>query len=238
MAINFKHRPARSAETHHLVRAVRQGYLAINGDVVVVPQHDQLAQFVTSGQTNGLLGNTLHQATVASNHIGVVIDHLLAVTRALDFLGNGKADRIGDALTQRAGGGFNPFHMAVLRMACRACAPLAEILDLVQRDLFIARQIQQRINQHRAMTGGQDKPVAIGPMRGLGVKLQVFFKQYCGNIGHAHRHPRVAGICRCNSVQRQGADGGGLHPVIGVVFAQSLNIHGGLSLSGAKLTPW
>ncbi len=48
-------------------------------------------------------------------HIGVVIDELLAVARAQDFFGHGKADGIGDALTQRAGGGFDALGVASIR---------------------------------------------------------------------------------------------------------------------------
>jgi hypothetical protein len=116
--------------------------------------------------------------------------------------------------------------MAVFRMPRGDRAPLPEVLDLLDGHIGVAGQVKQAVDQHRAMPRRQDKPVTVGPTRRLGVKLQVFFKQNRRHIGHAHRHARVAGIGGGHRVQRQRADGGSAHPMIGVVFAKRLDVHG------------
>ena len=53
--------------------------LAVDGDAVVVIEGDQLAQAQRAGQRAGFVGDAFHQAAVAQEDIGVVIDDLVAV---------------------------------------------------------------------------------------------------------------------------------------------------------------
>ena len=46
--------------------------------------------------------------------------------------------------------------------------------------------------QHRTMTGGQDKAVAIQPLRITRIDLDEFAGQDRGDIRHSHRHPDFA----------------------------------------------
>ena len=234
MAVTFEHVPATGGKARLLVGHVRQRHLAVDGDAVVVPQHDQPRQLQLARKADRFLRNALHQAAVARDDPGVVVLDPGPPTRAQVFLGNGKADRIGDALTQRAGRRLDPGDMAVFRVACGDGAPLAEVLDLVQRHVGIAGQVQKRIDQHRPMPGRQDEPVTVGPARGLGVELQVLFEQNRRHIGHAHRHPRMARVGSGDRVQRQGADRGGAHPVVGVLCAKGLDIQGGIPLAKGR----
>jgi hypothetical protein len=105
---------------------------------------------------------------------------------------------------------------------------LAEIADLGDRHVGIAGQVQQTIKQHRAMTGRQHEPVAVGPVGGGGVEFQVLLEQHGGHIGHAHRHARVARVGGLHRIHRQHPKGGGFHPVIGVRLAQRGDVQGGL----------
>src|SRR5262245_65021535 len=41
----------------------------------------------------------------------------------------------------------------------------SKALDLVDRHVRVARQVQQRIEQHRAVTGREDEAVAVRPIR-------------------------------------------------------------------------
>ena len=200
VAIAFKHIPARSRKARLLIGDVRKRDLAVDGDAVVVPHHDQTRQRQLACKANRLLADALHQAAVAGHDIGVMVLHLGTPARAQVFFGNRKANRIGNALTQGAGGGLDTCHMAIFGMACGDRAPLAKILDLRQRHILVAGQIKQRIDQHRAMARRQNKAIPIGPTRRLGVKLQVLFKQDRSDIGHAHRHARVAGVCSGNGI--------------------------------------
>ena len=102
---------------------------------------------------------------------------------------------------------------------------MAEIADFFQRELFVSGEIQQRVDQHRAMARRQDETVTIRPLRRGCIKFQVFFKQHRGHIGHAHRHAGMAGIGGVNGIQRQGANGRGLHPVVGICLCKGGDIN-------------
>ena len=154
-----------------------------------------------------------------------MIDNLATVLRAQHFFGHRKTNRVGDPLTQRAGGDFNRVQQEVFRVACSQRAGLAEVLDLLVCDLRVTHEIQQGIDQHGAVTRRQDEAVAVCPFRGIDVELHVLFKQHGGNISHADRHARVAGVRTSNGIQRQGADGCGFVPMVGVFCAQGCQIH-------------
>ena len=179
-----------------------------------------------SGKADGLLADTLHQTAVARDAPGMVIDDLGPPTGAQGCLGHGKAHGIGQPLTKRAGGGFDPGGMAIFGVARRDRAQLPEIADLFQRHVGIAGQMQQRIQQHRAMARAQDEPVTIGPMRRAGIEFQMLLEQDRGDIGHAHRHAGMAGIGGGDGIERQGADTGGAAPVIGVRGGEGGQVQG------------
>ena len=89
-------------------------------------------------------------------------------------------------------------------MARSFAVQLAEIFELSHGQL-VAAQVQQGINQHRAVTVGQDKTVAVGPVWVQGVVLQVLAPQSDGHIGHAHGGPGVAGVRLLYCVHRKRA---------------------------------
>ena len=107
--------------------------LAIDGNTVVVIQGDQLVQLPGPGQGAGFVADAFHHAAVAQKHIGVVVHDGMVFTvklRSQQFFGHGHAHRIGNALAQRAGGGFDTgrdIHFGVAR--CFA-VQLAEVFQL------------------------------------------------------------------------------------------------------------
>ena len=58
-----------------------------------------------------------------------------------------------------------PGEQEILRMAGAGAAELAEVLDVVDRRPLVAGQVQQRVDQHRAVAGREDEAVAVGPVR-------------------------------------------------------------------------
>ena len=80
-------------------------------------------------------------------------------------------------------------------------------------DVRIAGEIEQRIEQHRAVAGRQDEAVAVGPVRVGGIVLQELREQHRGDIGHAHRQAGVAGFGLLDGVHGEEANGVG-HPVM------------------------
>ena len=235
VAVNFLHMPAGGLEALHLIGAVGQFDGAVDGDVVVVPEHDQLAQGMTPGEADGFLADAFHEAAVTGDHIGVVIDEFLAVLGALDLFGHGETDSVGDALAKGAGRGFNGVEEKILGVARGQGAHLAEVLDLIEGDLGVTDEMQQRIDQHRAVTGRQDKAVAVGPFGGRGIELEVFFEEHGGHIGHAHGHAGMTGVGGGHGIKRQRANGGGFHPVVGVLGAKGSDIHVAGPLTGGSV---
>ena len=104
-----------------------------------------------AGERDRLVADPLHQAAVAAEDVGVVIDDLVAELRGQHALGERHADRVADALAERPGRRLDAARMAALGMAGGAAAELAETLDLVDRHVGIAGQVQQPVEQHRAV---------------------------------------------------------------------------------------
>ena len=140
---------------------------AVDRDAVVVIDGDQLGQLPGAGQRAGFVADAFHQAPVAHQHIGVVVDDGVAFAvelRGQQFLGQRHAHRVADALAQRAGGGLHTGRDADLGMTGGLAVQLAEILQLADRQV-VARQVQQRVNQHGGVTVRQHEAVAVEPVR-------------------------------------------------------------------------
>jgi hypothetical protein len=185
--------------------------VAVDRDAVVVPDRDQLAEPERARQRARLVGDALHQAAVAEEGVGVVVDDLVAVTvvlRGQHLLGERHADRVADALTERAGGGLDAGGVAVLGVARGLRVPLAEGLQVVDRDV-VAGQVQQRVDQHRTVAVGEHEAVAVRPIRVGRVVAQHVVPQHLGDVGHAHRRPRVSGIGLLDGIHAERADGVG-----------------------------
>ena len=80
-------------------------------------------------------------------------------------------DAVGEALAQRPGRRLHAGGHAVFGVAGRLAPPLAEALDLLQRKV-VAGQVKQGVEQRRAVAGGEDKAIPIGPLRIGGIELR------------------------------------------------------------------
>src|SRR3546814_2317820 len=99
---------------------------AVDRDRVVVEEDDQLAETQVAGQRDRLVADAFHEAAVADDAIGVVIDQIVAEAGVQQTLGERHADGVGEALAERAGGGLDAGGVAVFRVPGRAAAELAE----------------------------------------------------------------------------------------------------------------
>ena len=108
-----------------------------------------------------------------------------------------------------------PGVMAVLGMAGRERAELAEALDLVDRHLLVAEQMQQRIEQHRAVAGRQHEAVAVGPGRVGGIEFQEAGEQDGRHVGRAHRQAGMAGFGLLDRIHGERPDGIGHAVMLG-----------------------
>ena len=119
--------------------------VAVDRNAVVVVERDQLAQAPRAGERTGLVRNAFHQAAIAQKDIGVMIDD--RVVRAVELRGEQffrerHADRVGQPLTERAGGGLHARRDADLRMSGRLRMELAKVAQLGDRKV-VAGEMQQ-----------------------------------------------------------------------------------------------
>jgi hypothetical protein len=183
--------------------------VAVDGNAVVVPEGDQLAEAQRAGQRAGFVRNAFHQATIAEEGVGVVIDDFVARLVELGsqhLFGQREADGVSDALAERAGRGFNARRVTKLGVTRCFGVQLAEIFQIIDRQI-VASEVQQRINQHRAVAVRHHETVAVRPVRVGRVVAQMAAPQNLGDFRHAHRHARVAGVGLLHGIHGQGADG-------------------------------
>ncbi len=170
--VDGKGGPARGLEAGDLVFAGREAGRAVNRDAVIVEQHDQLAEPEVARERDRLLADALHQAAVAGDHPGVMIDDRVAQAGIQKAFGERHANGIGEPLAERSRRRLDTGRVAVFRMACGLGAELAEVLDLIERHAGSAGQMQQRVKQHRAMSGREHEPVAVRPGRICRIEFQ------------------------------------------------------------------
>ena len=202
------HLPAVRLKTFHSVVGEPAFYFAVDGNAVVVVEGNQLAQTQSAGQGAGFVGDTFHHAAVTHEHVGEVIDHIEFVAvelRGQHFFGQRHTHAVGNTLTQRASGGFNARGVTVFRVTRGFGVQLTEVFQIVDGQIVTA-QVQQGVNQHRTVTVGQNKAVAVGPFRVVRVVLEVIVPQNFGDIGHAHRGAGVTGFGFLYGVHAQSAD--------------------------------
>ena len=117
------------------------------------------------------MADALHQAAVAGNCISVVAANLNAMFLVLDALRERHADGVREPLAKRSGYCLDANRMAIFGVASGVRTQLAEGLEIFDLHSRIASQIEQRILQHRAVTGREHEAVAIGPIGLRGTKF-------------------------------------------------------------------
>ena len=115
--------PAVGLEALADVVAVGERGVAVDGDVVVVVDADQVAEAEVAGERRRLVADALHEAAVAGDDERVVVDHVGAEPGAQAPLGDGHADGVGEALAERPGRDLDAGGVADLGMAGRAPTP-------------------------------------------------------------------------------------------------------------------
>ena len=157
--------PAVSAEARRDVLPERRVRVPLYGNAVVVVEIDQFAEPERSGERGRLRRDALHQVAVRRDPVDVVVDDLVpgAVEAPRQHpLGDGHAHPVREPLPQRAGGDLHARSEAVLRMAGRLASPLTELADVVERE-GVAGEMQQGIEKHRGVPGGENEAVPVWP---------------------------------------------------------------------------
>ena len=157
------------------------------------------------------MGNTFHHAAIAQEHVGVVVYDVVAFTVELgcqDLFGQGEAHGVGDTLAEWASGGLDAWGVAIFGVARGAAVQLAETFEVIDGDV-VAGQVQQRVDQHRAVAVGQHEAVAVGEFRVARVVLQVIAPKHFGDIRHAHGGTWVAAVGLLHGIHAEGTNGVG-----------------------------
>ncbi len=133
----------------------------VDGDVVVVVYVDQPPEAEVAGERGGLVADAFHQVAVAADHEGVVVDQVRPVSRPEEPFGHAQPYAVGKALPERAGRDLDSFELAGLRVARGPGAELAELFQVLQREV-VARQEQHRVQQDAGVAGERTKRSRFG----------------------------------------------------------------------------
>jgi hypothetical protein len=147
-----------------------------------------------------------HEVAVARNNVSAMIDEPVSEPCIEDALCHRHADRVGDSLAERPGSGLDSGGVAVFRVTGAGASDLAEISDVLDADVAIAGQVEQRIKQHGAVAGRKYEAVTVGPIRIGRVEFEKARKQHGRGVGHAQRQSGMSRFRRLDSVHRQRAD--------------------------------
>ena len=184
-------------------------YISLYGDVVLIIEHNQLAQFKSAGKRGGFLFYSFLEASVSHQDVGVMVYYGEAVP--IEFSGQmafgySHAYGVGYALSQRSGSSFNPGSVAVFGMAGSAAAPLPEGFNILHC-YVVAADMQSGIKQHGAVPRAEYKTVAVGKSGILGIVLHSARKSGVGYGGGAHGKSGMAAVGFLNALGRNNADG-------------------------------
>ena len=152
--------------------------------------------------------DAFHHVAIAGDEVHVVIDDHVsaAIERCAEVsFADCHSDRIADSLPERAGRRLDTRRVAVLGMPGRLALPLAELLQVIEREV-VAGEIEHAVQQHRRVAGRQHEPVAVHPGRILRVVSQVPSEEHVGERRERHRRARMAGVGFLNGIHREDSD--------------------------------
>ena len=222
-----KRLPAVGVVTLEHVLSERDLGVVLDGDAVVVPEQDEVAQLLGAGERGRLGGHTLLQAAVAGDDVDVVVEGRLAgggvgVEQATFTSRSHRHAHCGsEALAERAGGDLDVFGVVVLRVARGLRTPGAQVLQVLQLQAEAA-EVQLHILRERGVAVGQHEAVAAHPILVGRVHVHHALEQGVGQWREAHGGARVSGTAVFHRVGgehpgRVNGAGVGLGPILRVV---------------------
>jgi hypothetical protein len=187
------------------VLAERDVGVALDGDVVVVIEHDEVSQPLVTGEAAGFGRDTFFHVSVGHDHPDGVVEDALAglgvrvIEPSLAPRGHRHAHGGADARAERAGGGLDAEGVAVLRVSWCATSPLPVELEVLEGQP-VAGQVELDVEGQAGMPAGKNEAVASDPV-GVGrIVAQEFLEDQIRGWGEAHRRAGVAVAGRLNGV--------------------------------------
>ena len=190
----------------------RDDRVVLDRDVVVVVEQGEVAQPLGAGERRGLAGDALLDVAVGGDAPDLVVERALAVRcvrveqAALAPGGHRHADRVADALAQRAGGGLDAGGVPVLGVPGGERAPGAQRLEVVELQA-VAGEVELDVERQAGVPGGQHEPVATRPVRVGGVVAEVALEEQVRRRGEAHRGAGMAVADLLHRIHGQHPDG-------------------------------
>ena len=158
-----------------------------------------------------LVADALLEVAVGGEDVDVMVERALARCRvrveqpALAAGGHRHADRVGQALAERAGRGLDPGRQQMLGVTGSEAAPGAEPLQVIESQP-ITRQIELDIQGQAGMPAGKDEPVPPEPVRIGWIMPQDPLEEQIGGRRQAHRRTGVTGARLLHRIHRQDPD--------------------------------
>ena len=184
---------------------------AVDGDRVVVVEIDQLAEAEVTGEGGRLGGDAFHEVAVADDAVREVVDDVVPVAVVAggeERLGDRHPDTRCEAAAEGTGGDLDARGVIDLGVSGRLAVELPEGLQLGHRQV-VAGEVQQGVEQHRAVAGGEHEAIAVGPARLRGIVAQEPEPQRRSHLGGPHGHAGVSGVGLLDAVHREALDGVG-----------------------------
>ncbi len=206
---NVQHLPAIRLEPFARVIGVREVGATVDRDAIVIVEADELSELEVSREGRSLVGDALHEVAVATDEPCIVVDDRvsLAIECCREMcLRHGHADRVPDALSERARCRLHTGCEVQLRMSRRPAAPLAELLQVVEREA-VAAEVETTVQQHGRVAARQHEAIAVGPMRVGGIMLQVLREEQITERRESHRRAGMTRVGLLHGVHGQRADG-------------------------------
>src|SRR5215213_1060140 len=119
---------------------------------------------------------------------------------------HGHTDAVREPLAERAGCDLDTGRKSVFRMAGSFRTPLTEVFKFVERQV-VAGQMEKGVDQHRAVTCGEQKAVAVFPLRVPWVVTQKTCPQNVSHRRGAERQTGMTRLCFLDGVEGQGTNG-------------------------------
>ena len=208
--VDVLHVPALRLEPLRPVLGERDRRRAVDRDVVVVVEVDELAEPERAGDRRRLVRDAFHQ---------------VAVGRRCSRRGGRRSRRTAGCSARRGtarrspkptpfakpwpsgpGRHLDARRVMHLRMARRLRLPLPEALQLLEREV-VAGEVQRRVLEDARVAGAEDEAVAVGPLRVRRVVVHHLRVEEVRERRERHRRARMAGVRLLHRVHRERADG-------------------------------
>ncbi len=209
--VNLTHVPAIGLVALRDILAEGDLGVTLDGDLVVVVDHDEVAQFLGTRQRGGLGLDTLLHAAVAEDRVHEVVEGAVAggVRVVQTPLASGRhrhTDRVADAGAERAGGALDEPGVPELRMTRRERAEGAQGLDVGHLEPE-ATQVQLGVLQDGSVPRGQDEAVTTDPLLVGRVGVHDLLVEQVGHWRQRDRGARVPVADFLHSIGGQNACG-------------------------------